>query len=115
MVWSWGGHQVCSMVARTVAGTIQLIGRWLPLPLPSYPHPHNPLPRPLLMPTHPATHKPLPYPTYPAPNCQSPPSPCRPKLSGTLFQKDLGSLLDKSDRCEALVPMLAQVWKVCGG
>ena len=31
----------------------------------------------------------------------------RPKLSGTLFQKDLGSLLDKSDRCEALVAPLS--------
>ncbi|GAX84334.1 hypothetical protein CEUSTIGMA_g11756.t1 [Chlamydomonas eustigma] len=32
----------------------------------------------------------------------------RPKLQGTLFQRDLGSMLDKSDRCEALVGPLAQ-------
>lgn len=31
----------------------------------------------------------------------------RPKLSGTLFQKDLGSLLDKASRVEALVQPLA--------
>ncbi|KAG2440068.1 hypothetical protein HXX76_004182 [Chlamydomonas incerta] len=31
----------------------------------------------------------------------------RPKLSGTTFQKDLGSLLAKSDRVEKLVPALA--------
>jgi len=31
----------------------------------------------------------------------------RPKLAGTLFQKDLGTLLDKSDRCVALVDGLA--------
>lgn len=32
---------------------------------------------------------------------------CRPRLAGTMFQKDLGSLLDKSARVEALVPSLA--------
>lgn len=32
----------------------------------------------------------------------------RPKLSGTLFQKDLGTLLDKATRVEALVVPLAQ-------
>ncbi|PRW56476.1 Glycine-tRNA ligase chloroplastic mitochondrial [Chlorella sorokiniana] len=31
----------------------------------------------------------------------------RPRLAGTMFQKDLGSLLDKSARVEALVPSLA--------
>ncbi len=37
------------------------------------------------------SHPPLPH------------SPHRPKLKGTLFQRDLGTMLDKSDRCEALV------------
>lgn len=32
---------------------------------------------------------------------------CSPKLAGTLFQKELGSLLDKSRRVEALVVPLA--------
>ena len=32
---------------------------------------------------------------------------CRPKLQGTMFQKDLGTLLDKSNRTEALVQPLA--------
>jgi len=41
-------------------------------------------------------------------DARPPSSPSRPKLSGTLFQKDLGSLLDKSDRCEALVAPLSE-------
>jgi glycyl-tRNA synthetase len=32
---------------------------------------------------------------------------CRPKLKGTLFQKDLGTIYDKSVRVEALCPALA--------
>ena len=32
----------------------------------------------------------------------------RPKLAGTTFQKDLGTLLDKSQRMESLVEPLAQ-------
>ena len=33
----------------------------------------------------------------------------RPKLAGTTFQKDLGSLLDKSDRIESIIAPLAAV------
>jgi glycyl-tRNA synthetase len=32
---------------------------------------------------------------------------CRPKLKGTLFQKDLGTIFDKNLRVEALTPALA--------
>jgi len=32
---------------------------------------------------------------------------CRPKLKGTLFQKDLGTIYDKSVRVEAVTPVLA--------
>ncbi|KAG2494176.1 hypothetical protein HYH03_007534 [Edaphochlamys debaryana] len=39
----------------------------------------------------------------------------RPELSGTTFQKDLGSLLDKAQRVEALVPQLAQAVAAAGG
>ena len=34
---------------------------------------------------------------------------CRPKLAGTIFQKDLGTLLDKSQRMEDLVQPLAKI------
>lgn len=33
---------------------------------------------------------------------------CRPRLAGTLFQKDLGTLLDKSQRVEELVAALGE-------
>lgn len=37
---------------------------------------------------------------------------CRPKLQGTLFQKDLGSLLDKADRVSRLIEPLASAMQV---
>jgi hypothetical protein len=40
---------------------------------------------------------------------------CRPRLAGTMFQKDLGSLLDKSQRVEALVPALGAAAGLEGG
>ena len=67
------------------------------LPSEFTPPPHTP--------THPPTH----------PNPASPLSTCRPRLSGTTFQKDLGSLLDKSERVEALVGPLAQAAGLQGG
>ena len=39
---------------------------------------------------------------------------CRPRLSGTMFQKDLGSLLDKSSRVEQLVPALGEAAGLAG-
>lgn len=43
----------------------------------------------------------------PPPHLQHTLEEVRPRLSGTLFQKDLGTLLDKSERVEALVAPLA--------
>lgn len=39
----------------------------------------------------------------------------RPKLAGTIFQKDLGTLLDKSNRIESLIPSLADATGTAAG